>query len=655
MADEPRNQERLTDNLKKQLALAVRSIQWSYAIFWSNSTRQPGVLEWADGYYNGDIKTRKTVQSIELNADECGLQRSERLRELYESLSAGEANPQARRHSAALSPEDLTDTEWYYLVCMSFVFDNGQGLPGTTLANGYHTWLCNAPSADSKIFSRSLLAKVRILFPFGDLISFLNKSSNISCLNFQTVVCFPFMSGVVELGVSELVLEDPSLIQHIKTSFLEIPGTVAAKHSSAKSDKELASSTLNREIYDTEPVPVIRCGELDIVSPNDISNDQATTDSIMVEGLNGGASLVQSWEFMDDDFSNCVHHPLNSSDCVSQTIVDPVNSVPVLNGGKVNDQSLQDVQDCNHTKLTTSKLQSDDLHYQSVLSCLSKTSHPLILGPYVQYCHQEPSFVRWKKAELMHSQKLKSGNPQKLLKKILFEVPRIHVNGLLDSPENNRDKVVGGRPEADEIDASHVLSEKRRREKLNKSFMILKSIVPSISKVDKVSILDDTIQYLQELERKVEELESRRELLEAITKRKPQDTVERISDNYGSNKIGNGKNSLTNKRKAPDIDEMESDTNHNISKDGSADHTTVSINKEDVLIEIKCLWREGILLEIMDAASHLHLDSHSVESSIIDGILSLTIISKHKGLNAASVGTIKHALQIVAGNLFSNR
>ncbi|KAJ6326753.1 hypothetical protein OIU78_013775 [Salix suchowensis] len=449
MADELRNQERLPDNLKKQLALAVRSIQWSYAIFWSNSTRQPGVLEWADGFYNGDIKTRKTVQSIELNEDEFGLQRSEQLRELYESLSAGEANPQARRHSAALSPEDLTDTEWYYLVCMSFVFYNGQGLPGTTLANGYHTWLCNAPSADSKIFSRSLLA----------------KSASI-----QTVVCFPFMSGVVELGVSEQVLEDPSLIQHIKTSFLEIPCTVAAKHSSAKSDKELASATLNREIKDTKPVSGIRCGELDIVSPNDNSNDQAATDSTMAEGLNGGTSRVQSWEFMDDDFSNCVHHPLNSSDYVSQTIVDPVKLVPVQKDGKVNDQSLQDVQDCNHKKLTASKLQSDDLHYQSVLSCLSKTSHPLIIGPNVQYCHQEPSFVSWKKAGLMHSQKLKSGNPQKLLKKILFEVPRIHVDGLLESPENNRDKVVGGRPEADEIDASHVLSEKRRREKLNKSF-----------------------------------------------------------------------------------------------------------------------------------------------------------------------------------------
>lgn len=60
--------------------------------------------------------------------DEMGLQRTEQLRQLYESLSsASEYNePQARRPSAALSPEDLTDTEWYFLVCMTFEFGNGQ-------------------------------------------------------------------------------------------------------------------------------------------------------------------------------------------------------------------------------------------------------------------------------------------------------------------------------------------------------------------------------------------------------------------------------------------------------------------------------------------------------------------------------------------------
>lgn len=64
---------------------------------------------------------------MELSAEQMGLQRSQQLRELYENLSAGDNNQQEKRPSAALSPEDLTDAEWFYLVCMSFVFAPGQG------------------------------------------------------------------------------------------------------------------------------------------------------------------------------------------------------------------------------------------------------------------------------------------------------------------------------------------------------------------------------------------------------------------------------------------------------------------------------------------------------------------------------------------------
>lgn len=84
------------------------------------------ILGWGDGYYNGDIKTRKTIQAADIKADELGLQRSEQLKELYDSLAAGESSPQSKRPSASLSPEDLSDTEWYYLVCMSFAFDIGE-------------------------------------------------------------------------------------------------------------------------------------------------------------------------------------------------------------------------------------------------------------------------------------------------------------------------------------------------------------------------------------------------------------------------------------------------------------------------------------------------------------------------------------------------
>lgn len=82
---------------------------------------------WGDGYYNGGIKTRKTVQPVEVSTEEASLQRSQQLRELYESLSTGEANLPARRPCAALSPEDLTEAEWFYLMCISFSFPPAVG------------------------------------------------------------------------------------------------------------------------------------------------------------------------------------------------------------------------------------------------------------------------------------------------------------------------------------------------------------------------------------------------------------------------------------------------------------------------------------------------------------------------------------------------
>ena len=66
-------------------------------------------LEWGEGYYNGDIKTRKTTLAMEMNNDQMGCQRSDQLRELYESLLTGgdtTADHHVRRPLVALSPED---------------------------------------------------------------------------------------------------------------------------------------------------------------------------------------------------------------------------------------------------------------------------------------------------------------------------------------------------------------------------------------------------------------------------------------------------------------------------------------------------------------------------------------------------------------------
>lgn len=147
--------------------------------------------------------------------------------------------------------------------------------------------------------------------------------------------------------------------------------------------------------------------------------------------------------------------------------------------------------------------------------------------------------------------------------------------------------------------------------------------------IDKASILKDTIKYLKELEERVEELESFRDLTEIEARVKHPEMVEQTSDNYEVNKIDNGKKSWINKRKASDIDEIGPKPNKvYVPNDELPINVKVSVKQHEVLIDMRCPWREYLLLDIMNAMNNLQLDAHTVQSLTVDGILNLTMKSK---------------------------
>lgn len=606
--------------IRKQLALAVKKIQWSYAIFWSISSTQNGALEWDDGYYNGDIKTRKTVQAEQLNADELGLQRTEQLRELYESLLDAENNPQLERPSAALSPEDLTDTEWYFLICMSFVFNIGQGLPGRSLAKKQTIWLCNANNADSKVFNRTLLA----------------KSASI-----QTVICFPYSDGVIELGTTELVTEDPSIVQHI-TSFLETPGIVVSNQlkyvfETSRHGNDTKCAQLDQKVVDANH-PENELEKGNTFSTNGSSEEYEPNypekESLMADHINDGTSQLQSWQIMDEEISNVVNSG-GSSDCISQTLIGPGKFVPRQDEvNEVNEDHLLSLQDSKDMELTSAEIQKDDIHYQGIVSTLLKTSHQLVMGPCLKSSIEDSCFIRWKKGRSPVKHK-SGGASQRLLKKVLYEVSLMHSDGEIR------------RAETQELDANHAPEERRQREKMHEKFMILRSIIPSTGKVDNVSLLDDTIEYLRNLEEKVEGLESQKELGDAEARRRKRscNVIESTSGNYDDKKVSNCKKQVLRKRGFGSIN-MNAVTQF-YQEDNMTDDVKVSKTENGIVIEIKCPWREELFAVIMGAISNLHLDCHSVQSSNIDGNLTLTITSKVKGSTIPSVKVIRQALQRV--------
>lgn len=74
-------------------------------------------------------------------------------------------------------------------------------------------------------------------------------------------------------------------------------------------------------------------------------------------------------------------------------------------------------------------------------------------------------------------------------------------------------EVQGNRPSATQM--HHMISERRRREKLNESFHILRSFLPPGSKKDKASVLSSTTEYLSLLKSQVAELTKRNQMLES--------------------------------------------------------------------------------------------------------------------------------------------
>ncbi|KAH1068110.1 hypothetical protein GLYMA_03G009500v4 [Glycine max] len=605
--------EKMQKNLCTQLAVAVRSIQWSYGIFWSPSTTEERVLEWREGYYNGDIKTRKTVQAteLEIKADKIGLQRSEQLKELYKFLLAGEADhPQTKRPSVALAPEDLSDLEWYYLVCMSFVFNHNQSLPGRALEIGDTVWLCNAQHADSKVFSRSLLA----------------KSATI-----QTVVCFPYQKGVIEIGTTELPHDDkyPTCTKGdqrvLDTMALENPCSLEEKIK-----------------FDHEPINELQDDN------NEGSNGcehHFPMDGSMIEGINGVPSQVH---FVNDD-ALVIGAPdsLSSCDCMSEASE---------NQGKdsknVGQTQLMELQDCHKPKRSSLDVGADeDLCYIRTLCAILGNSSTFKPNPYAGNSNCKSSFAKWKKGRV--SERKRPKLHQSMLKKTLFKVPFMHrsYSSLKSQKGNDRMEWTSKLENDDHGLIGKAFSDKKRE---IKNFQVVKSMVPSsISEVEKISILGDTIKYLKKLETRVEELESYMEVTgpEARKRSKCPDVLEQMSDNYGTRKICMGMKPWMNKRKACGIDEIDTELERITSEEAKALDVKVNVKDQEVLIEMKCPYRKYILYDIMDTINNLHLDAQTVESSTSDGVLTLTLKSKFRGAATAPMRMIKEALWKVSGNI----
>ncbi|KAL3738397.1 hypothetical protein ACJRO7_019863 [Eucalyptus globulus] len=165
------------------LILQTRTEEWIYLIFWRPSRDKHGclVLTWADGHFQGtttDPFTSKHTTKRVLEETQC----------LDDKFA----------HSS-----DSGDPEWYYIFSVARSYSSEHGLLGKAFRSGGHVWLNGEDRHELEMYECDERVKEARMYGI----------KSIACIS------IPNGSGVLELGSSEIIKEDWSLVHLTKCLF----------------------------------------------------------------------------------------------------------------------------------------------------------------------------------------------------------------------------------------------------------------------------------------------------------------------------------------------------------------------------------------------------------------------------------------------------
>ncbi|EOA16246.1 hypothetical protein CARUB_v10004392mg [Capsella rubella] len=199
------------DTLQQRLQALIEGANesWTYAVFWQSSydfageddgggeSRNTAVLGWGDGYYKGEEENSRKKKSNPASAAEQEHRRRV-IRELNALISGGGGVVNNGGGSDEAGDEEVTDTEWFFLVSMTQSFVSGTGLPGQAFSNSNTIWLSGSNALAGSSCERARQGQIYGL---------------------QTMVCVPCENGVVELGSSEIIHQSSDLVDKVDTFF----------------------------------------------------------------------------------------------------------------------------------------------------------------------------------------------------------------------------------------------------------------------------------------------------------------------------------------------------------------------------------------------------------------------------------------------------
>lgn len=172
----------------------------------------------------------------------------------------------------------------------------------------------------------------------------------------------------------------------------------------------------------------------------------------------------------------------------------------------------------------------------------------------------------------------------------------------------------------------HVIAERKRREKLSQRFIALSSIIPGLTKLDKASVLGDTIKYLKQLEERekiLEEEVAMRTVESAIFAKKP------------SLQRGDGVICFPSDEKSydPPIDQQ-------------LPEVKARVLGKNVLIKVQCEKHEGCIKEVMKQMEDMNLTTLNIGVLTFgSSLLDITIVAQIENENCLTIEEIVEKLR----------
>ncbi|KAL8150555.1 hypothetical protein V2J09_020363 [Rumex salicifolius] len=464
------------DNLQLRLQSLIDGAResWTYAIFWQCNSDDPSgqsLLGWGDGYYKGDDSKNASQTKTPVRALNPAEQdhRKRVLRELNSLIAGGSSSP-----GNDAVEDDVTDTEWFFLISMTQAFPFGVDLPGQAFLSSNPIWASGSDRLSGSPWDRAHQGAA-----FG----------------IQTIVCFPTATGVLELGSTDLIFHASLLISSARVLF-----------NSRSGDRGIPSAAAS-------PPPRIDEGETDPAAMwiSDPSSAAAPADVISNAKSAGGIISV----------------PIGTSNSMSVASYPPAKLDVQSSTGLIDGQNPHPNQQQHQQGFLSFAMKSAP---GEILNFAESKRNPHLAAeentntknkkrpaPSKSTVDEGMLSFSTSSAVMPSSMAVKSsttGAPgdsdhSDLEPSVAKEAESSRVVDPEKRPRKRGRKPANGREEP----LNHVEAERQRREKLNQRFYALRAVVPNVSKMDKASLLGDAIAFINDLKSKLQQTESDKEAL----------------------------------------------------------------------------------------------------------------------------------------------